>query len=273
MYENTEAVVSPQASYRDITDMAWQNINGIKRYWYLPPLILAVLGYFFLGGLSALNLVPNIGLPARDISFRVLDIIIFLVSMMILLGQQRVALGKLEEDDPSLYGFFHFDQAFVQFFLLQMIILGISFLFSLLVVGRLSLGLLITLGIVFSIGSFLLEIIYHYLGFGIIQGRWSALGTFTQGIASLRRQSGKILRVLGHVLLWILVFYVLGFLVFDLGLRITGSLLQSSFGFIAIFVVGTVLTIRLAVFFELVVAGIYLQDVAQETPNPVTEDA
>lgn len=42
MKRKTIPALSRQATYRDITAKAQRNINGIKRYWYVPSILWGV---------------------------------------------------------------------------------------------------------------------------------------------------------------------------------------------------------------------------------------
>ncbi|MEM7738523.1 MAG: hypothetical protein AAF267_22330, partial [Deinococcota bacterium] len=203
---SSSSVVSPEASYREITELAWESINGIKRYWYIPPLVMDVLMAVFAGGLYAIGGAISTSFPSRDFNFQLTDYLIIPLGIIILLGQQRIALEKLQHDEGRFADFFRFDGVFVQFFLLQIVIIAIHVLASFLETAGLFLGSfnlyrIMILGAIFGSIGLLFECIYHYLGFGVIHQHWSVMEVFTKGLASLKRQRGKILRMLGHILI------------------------------------------------------------------------
>lgn len=205
---NTETL-SPQASYRDITARAKQNLAGMKRYWFIPTMLWFSLVMFS----DALGMI-DIDIPKALSEITHLEIIISIIlivfALMMLLGQQRVALKRWQNDYfplggilPNVRYFWAFDAVLIRFFVLQLlftvillILLGFLWLFGLQKWLYYTFIDLHPLAFVFIpiaiIVFFCLGALFHYLSYGVVDRCWSPLEAFTLGISSLQRQSRKI---------------------------------------------------------------------------------
>lgn len=285
--DNTNTTTpSPQASYRDITAKAKHNLAGMKRYWFIPIMLWFGLVMFS----DALGMI-DIDMPKALSEITRLEIIISItlifLALLMLLGQQRVALKRWQNNYfamggilPNLRYFLAFDAVAIRFFALQLlfialllILLGFLWLFGLpkwLHYVFIEHPLAIIFIPIAIIVFFCLGALCHYLSYGVVDRRWSPLEAFTLGISSLKRHSRKIGMLWVHITLSIfkVIPVSIGFFVLLLYLGLRAS--PPAYGtplLLGILCISIILIIRVYAFFELVIAGLYLQDTARATPE------
>lgn len=281
MRRTTIPALSRQATYRDITAKARRSIKGIKRYWYVPSILWGLFAWVITNRLESMHL--DIFFLYQGLPWNKNFIILFLagLAVFLLIGQQHIALQRWKNEEVSFADFIRLDANSGNIFLFQALCLAILWLLSFLCSTLHIVDMMFAIDTLISIPLLViivlaLGVVYHYLSYGVVAGHWSLIEVFSKGISSATRQGDKLGLLLAHSSLWLIAFVFLwlnffficfGYILFEPLHTINPSLWGIFIVLAVLFIISLIIIMRLYAFFEMVLAGIYLQDAARENPE------
>lgn len=281
MKRKTIPALSRQATYRDITAKARRSIKGIKRYWYVPSILWGLFAWVITNRSESMRM--DIFFLYQGLPWGNNFIILFLagLAVFLLVGQQRIALQRWKNEEVSFADFIRLDATFGRIFLFQTLCLAIFWLLSFLSSTLHIVDMMVAIDTLISIPILVmivlaLGVLYHYLSYGVVAGHWSLIEVFSKGISSATRQGDKLGLLWAHGSLWLMAFVFLwlnfffiffGYILFEPSHTISPSLWGIFIVLAVLFIISLIIIMRLYTFFEMVLAGIYLQDSARENPE------
>lgn len=232
------------ASYDDIISIAKERLSGVKRYWYVAALMLFLGSIIF--SLFGRELTINSNSSFNPNSWKAATLQ-WCLGLIFMLGVQRILLKHLQKEEHSWDDFFRLDAVFLNYTILQLLLLLTYFLQptpSVMPVEIPWLTMLLTITITAIVGALI-----RYLGYGLIYYESPIPQVIRTTTGNFWRQFEKLITLFVHVLALSVGMILLIFIG-----RFFGAMMMA--------VVGLVLVpfaIRWMAFFEIVFALIFLQ--------------